>query len=142
MGLKRIIFGRGHSRKKRERIDKGNLAENMAAGYLEDKGYKIVDRNFKCKVGEIDIVARHGEDLVFVEVRSKHSTNTFDPAYSIDKRKQGKLIKAAAFYTAKHFRDPVPVRFDVVLVTLGDDLQVELIQDAFSDDGRRFHPLW
>ncbi len=134
MGLKRIIFGHGQSRKKRERIDKGNLAEDTAAEYLVDKGYKIVDRNFKCKVGEIDIVARHNEDLVFVEVRSKHSSNTFDLAYSIDKRKQRKLIKAAAFYTAKHFRDPVPVRFDVVLVTLGGTLRVELIQDAFSDD--------
>ncbi len=114
--------------------DRGKLAEQMAVDYLVKQGYEIVDRNFACKVGEIDIIARHSGDLVFVEVRSRHSPEALNPAYSINRTKQMRIIRAAQLYLARHFSHTPPSRFDVVLVTLGNPPQVELIPDAFMAD--------
>ncbi|HTY24916.1 MAG TPA: YraN family protein [Desulfomonilaceae bacterium] len=112
--------------------EKGNEAERIASAYLAKNGYRIVERNFHCRVGEIDIIAQEGGDLVFLEVRSWHSTATVNPVYSVDRRKQNKIIKAAELYLAKHVPHPTPARFDVVIVKLTDPPYVQLIQDAFG----------
>jgi len=104
----------------------------MAADFLIRKGYRVVERNFSCKLGEIDIIARHGDDLVFVEVRSRKSASSLDPVYSVNWPKQQKIIKAAQVYLSKLGGHAVPSRFDVVLVTLGPQPRVELIPDAFQ----------
>jgi len=112
--------------------EKGRDAEKLAARYLAGKGYRILDRNFECSVGEIDIIARHGKELVFVEVRSRHSASAPDPAYSVNYRKQRQIINTAEVYLDRHFDQPPAARFDVVIVTLRGQPQVEIIQDAFT----------
>ena len=114
------------------RREKGNEAEQIACNYLAKNGYRVITRNFSCRVGEIDIIAQNGEDLVFVEVRSWHSSATVNPIHTISRRKQERVIRAAEFYLAKHVPHSVPARFDVVIVKLGARPDVELIQNAFG----------
>lgn len=106
----------------------GGGAERRAARYLSRRHYKIVDRNVVCgRLGELDIVARDGEVLVFVEVRYRGSTRFGSAAATVGGVKQRKLARAAQHYLGRHPHDG-PVRFDVVALD-GDDL--ELIVDAF-----------
>jgi putative endonuclease len=118
--------------------EKGRQAEEIAADYLAARGYSIIARNFECRIGEIDIIARNDGDLVFVEVRSRHSLFGPDPAYSVNRHKQRKILKTAQYYLVRHFRQEPPVRFDVVLVNMTGVLGVELIRDAFRADGQGF----
>lgn len=111
---------------------KGQAAEDVAAEHLSTCGYRIVERNFSCKLGEIDIIARQGGDLVFVEVRSRHSVTARDPIHTVDWRKQAKLVRAASYYLMTKHPEPVPARFDVVLVTLEKPPIVEVIPNAFD----------
>jgi putative endonuclease len=115
-----------------DKREKGNEAEQIACDHLAKNGYKIITRNFNCRVGEIDIIAQNGEDLVFVEVRSWRSAATVNPIHTISRRKQERVIRAAELYLAKHVRGPIPARFDVVIVKLGAAPEVELIQNAFG----------
>lgn len=109
----------------------------MAAEYLHSQGYRIVERNFSCSLGEIDIIARHKGELVFIEVRSGSSPRTVDPAYSINRTKQKKIIRVAQYYLCR-FRSMPASRFDVVLVRMGQTPEVELIPDAFSVESGAF----
>ncbi len=111
---------------------KGNLAEQIAAEHLESQGYRILERNFLCRLGEIDIIAMHEQELVFVEVRAKYSANTVDPAYSVNRTKQRKIIKAALVYLARHSASPPPMRFDVAVVDMRGTRHVEVIPHAFD----------
>jgi putative endonuclease len=110
---------------------KGIRAESVAAQWLEAQGYCIVEKNFTCKLGEIDLIARHGGELVFVEVRSRHWAEALDPVYSVDFRKRKKIIRTAQVYLSGRFVVPPACRFDVVIVTLGPPLLVQVIADAF-----------
>lgn len=113
--------------------ERGQVAENIAADFLTRNGYRIVERNFRCKLGEIDIIARHGDELVFVEVRSRNSSLSRDPIYSVNRGKQQKIIRAAQVYLSR-CRSAQAARFDVVLVTVGSKPQVTLIPDAFQTE--------
>jgi len=110
---------------------KGDLAEQIASDHLQEAGYQIVERNFHCKLGEIDIIARHGGELVFVEVRSKHSSATIHPSFSVNRGKQKRIAKAAQVYLDGHYQRPPLCRFDVVIVTMGNPPVVEVIPNAF-----------
>ena len=114
--------------------DKGNLAEQIAAHHLQDLGYRVVEQNFACKLGEIDIVAQHGGDLVFVEVRSRGSASALNPVFSVNRQKQQRIIRAAKVYLEKRYREVPPARFDVAIVTMSEPAVVEIIRDAFSAD--------
>jgi putative endonuclease len=115
--------------------DRGRLAEQIAADHLEAHGYRIVEKNFTCRLGEIDIIAQHLGELVFVEVRSRGSASSLNPVFSVDRQKQKRIIRAAEVYLGKRYREVPPAsRFDVVIVTLGEPPVVEIIQDAFSTD--------
>lgn len=115
--------------------ERGQVAESLAAEFLRKKGYRIVERNFECRFGEIDIIARDGDDLVFVEVRSRKSAQCLDPIYSVNKRKQQRIIKTAQVYLSKRSsKAPTPSRFDVVIVTLGPEPSTVLIPDAFQTE--------
>jgi putative endonuclease len=116
--------------------NKGRHSEQVAAEYLESKGYRLLERNFTCRTGEIDIIAQHDGEVVFVEVRSASSRNTVDPVYSVNYRKQIKIARTAEWYLCRHFPEMPPVRFDVVLVRKGQTPEVEIIRDAFTVDGR------
>ena len=114
--------------------DRGRLAEQVAADHLAARGYRIVEKNFTCRLGEIDIIAQHTGDLVFVEVRSRGSASALNPVFSVDRQKQKRIIRAAEVYLGKHYREAPPARFDVAIVTLGEAVVVEIIRDAFNAD--------
>ncbi len=100
-------------KRKRKKIV-GNKAENIAASYLRDNGYKIILRNYKCKLGEIDLIARDGECLVFVEVRSRSSQKYGAPEQSITGAKRKRLQKLAQYYMCRELHKEVFCRFDLV----------------------------
>ncbi len=118
-----------------QRNSLGDRGEKIAASYLKKRGYKIIDRNFRCKLGEIDIVAYDGKTLVFVEVRTKRSTQFGSPECSVSFKKQKKLISLANFYIKKHRLFDRHARFDVVGITIDrkNRCNVNLVQNAFSD---------
>lgn len=93
----------------------GLRAESQALSFLEAHGLELVERNFHCRVGEIDLVMRDGAVLVFVEVRKRGSRSFTSAAVTVTVAKQRKLIRAASFYLALRHRRHQPVcRFDVI----------------------------
>jgi len=109
-----------------DRRARGQRAEDSAAALLRGKGYRIVERNFRCKLGEIDIVATDGDTLVFVEVRSRRSARYGTALETVSPAKQRTIARVAQVYLARH--GETLCRFDVVGLT-GDD--VVHIPDAF-----------
>ena len=96
----------------------GNYGERVAAAFLRRQGYKILTRNFKTTRGEIDLVCRHGDDLVFVEVKTRSAVDVVPPAEAVDARKEAALNSTAQDYLDLLDRDDIPYRFDVVEVEL------------------------
>ena len=110
---------------------RGDAAEDLVADFLERRGLKILERNYRCRFGEIDLVARSGELLVFVEVRARKSEAFGGAAGSITAAKRRRLVATARHFLAKH-RVEGACRFDVVLVH-GSAQQVEWITNAFGE---------
>lgn len=110
--------------------NRGRDAEARAERYLIGRGLTIVARNYGCRYGEIDLIARDGATLVFVEVRARRSNTFGGAAASITAAKRNKLRRAALHYLASLGRNP-PCRFDAVLLS-GTADAVEWIQDAFG----------
>ena len=110
---------------------RGESAENLAAAFLERSGLTILERNYSCRFGEIDIVARSGAQLVFVEVRARSSEAFGGAAGSITAAKRRRLVAAARHYLAARRVDRA-CRFDVVLVR-GAGQRVEWLTDAFGE---------
>ena len=114
------------------RVTQGARAEDLALRHLEAQGLTLVMRNFRCRAGELDLIMREGEYLVFVEVRSRRYIRYGTPAESVTRTKQQKLLCAAALYLQRQHLD-LPCRFDVVaILQTGDALRVEWIRDAFQ----------
>jgi len=109
----------------------GSEAEAQAAEWLGKKGYQILERNVSYKVGELDIVARDGDTLVFVEVRSRTHHDQVHPAATVTRRKQRQIVRAAMAYCQHHGIKDTMIRFDVVAV-LGAGGEIELFQNAFE----------
>lgn len=117
------------------RRELGALGERLAKDYLEKHGYYIRETNFRCPLGEIDIVAEHGDQLVFVEVRTRRSQKFGTPEESITPAKGKRLIDLATTYIQAHEDQPLSWRIDVVVVEIGPGQAVsrlELIQNAIS----------
>jgi putative endonuclease len=115
-------------------IERGIEGEELAVRALKKKRYKIVERNFSTPAGEIDIVARDGKCLVFVEVRTRGSIEFGLPQETVGARKQKKLCTAARWYLQKKKVDVGDCRFDVVGIVMMDEEsapQVEVVKDAF-----------
>ncbi len=107
----------------------GNGYEDMAAAYLEDEGYVILDRNYRDRHGEIDIIAKEGRELVFVEVKYRQNLQKGDPAEAVHFFKQRRIWNTARRYLyCHHLGEDIPCRFDVVAI-LGKE--VRLIKNAF-----------
>jgi putative endonuclease len=117
-------------------LDLGQRGESIAARFLRRQGYKILVTGFRSKSGEIDIVARHKEWLVFVEVKTRASEEFGPPADAVDKKKQQHMTKVALDYLRLLKYPDVRFRFDIVEIILPHDAQepsdVRLIQDAFE----------
>lgn len=109
---------------------RGEQGEALAAAFLQKQGLAITARNYRCRYGEIDLIARDGETVVFVEVRSRASGAFGGAAASITTAKQDKLLKAARHYLATLSSEPA-CRFDAVLIT-GDPPQLEWLRNAFE----------
>ena len=98
--------------------EQGQYTESLACRYLENKGFNLIEKNFNCKVGEIDLVMLDNNTLVFVEVRYRKNNNFGSAAESITASKQSKLIKTASLYLQQHVKfNQYPARFDVVSIT-------------------------
>ncbi|SMB95397.1 putative endonuclease [Thermanaeromonas toyohensis ToBE] len=116
------------------RRQKGWQGEEVAATFLKEQGYHLRERNFRCPLGEIDIVAEEGGEIVFIEVRTRSSSAFGLPQESIDFRKQNRLRRLASFYLKQRKLHGQPCRFDVVAVLLngqGRVARIELIRGAF-----------
>lgn len=114
-------------RKRDTRKQKGALAEEQATVFLVDQGYEIIDRNWRCRSGELDIVARKEDCLVFVEVRSRSgSTRYGTPAESVNTHKMIQVRKTAEVYLLYKQIDfaTIMFRFDVIAVLLNADMTV------------------
>ena len=109
-------------------IAQGSTAEAEATTALQRMGNQILERNFRCRAGELDIVARDGDVLAFVEVRSRADGDHGHAAEMIGVRKQRQVARVAAHYVAHRLAECDQIRFDVVAITGGD---VQLIKDAW-----------
>ena len=110
----------------------GRRGEALAAAYLRKKGYCILAAGYRSPYGEIDLIARKGELLCFVEVKTRSSAAVALPREAVDRRKQERLRSAAGFYLAEKGLD-CPVRFDVaeVYLTAGAGPRIEYLENAF-----------
>ena len=117
------------------RRDTGNRGENLACGYLRKRGYHILETNYRCRRGEIDIVARHNEYLVFIEVRTKKGDSYGSPEESITRAKKERLKIIALHYQQEHKCDEIPLRIDFIAVELdekGRAKRIEIIDNAVA----------
>ena len=113
----------------------GEFGEKVAKLHLEDNGYRVLETNFRCPVGEIDIVARKEDYLVFVEVRTRRGRGFGTPEESITPAKKAKLIELAYFYIQTHQLSSPLWRIDVVAVELdvqGRTTRIEIIANAIE----------
>ncbi len=110
----------------------GVRGEALAARHLEAQGYRIVERNYRCAHGEIDLVATVGEYVVFVEVKTRRGRTDYHPVLAVNARKQAKLRDLGSFYLAEHPKLNLQPRFDVIAVVLRTPQpEVEHIENAF-----------
>jgi len=116
--------------KRTDKRIKGDDKERLAEKYLVSKGFSLIERNFFCKAGEIDIIMQDGEYLVFIEVRYRKNKDFGGALASITPSKQRKLRRAAELYLLKNFANTLPdCRFDVVGIEGNDE--IEWIKNAF-----------
>jgi putative endonuclease len=112
----------------------GKEGEDRAAKFLAKQGYKILERNYRTRNGEIDLIALHKGEVVFVEVKTRTGDAFGAPELAVNPRKQGRMIKAALGYIKYKKLHQMPCRFDVVAITTAAGYEVELIQNAFEMD--------
>ena len=116
----------------------GESGENLACDELRRQGYAILARRYRTRAGEIDIVARDGNALVFVEVKTRRSDDAGRPSDAIDQRKEQRMTQAALAYLKSNRLLGYSARFDVVAVTWPDDARkptIEHFKNAFSPVG-------
>lgn len=112
----------------------GSLGEKIASEYLEKLNYKIIERNFACKQGEIDIIACDNvkKELVFIEVKTRTNYKYGKPIEAVDGKKQKHIYKCAEYYAYKNNINNVPIRFDVIEVNINEGkVNVSHIKCAF-----------
>ena len=109
----------------------GAQAEQLAAQYLQQQGLKLIEQNYRCRFGEIDLIMRDGTTVVFIEVRMRHHVGFGGAAASIDARKQKRIISTAQQYLAGLVRVP-PCRFDAVLLDDAQGSRMQWLKNAFD----------
>lgn len=101
-----------------KRHEIGKLGEDLACKYLQDKGYKIIERNFEARQGEIDIIAKDKNELVFIEVKTRSNISYGKPAEAVNEIKQNHLIKTIEYYVySRHLEDEF-IRIDIIEIYL------------------------
>ena len=116
------------------RIGLGRRGEEAAGKHLLSVGYRILERRYRTRAGEIDFIARDGDAIVFIEVKSRSGAGFGRPAEAVDARKRSRLRRAAEIYLMRHGGGDPPCRFDVLEVFRSPrgGLQCVLIRDAFE----------
>ncbi len=116
-----------------DNIEKGKKGEVLAEKFLKKRGYRILEKNYRTHFGEVDIIARDGKTLVFIEVKARSGTGFGSPLAAVDARKQSHLTAAAGIYMQLNHIEDQPVRFDVVGITgEGARAKIELVRNAFD----------
>ena len=129
-------YGKKQYGKKQNTRQIGTAYEQLAADYLKAQGYEILEHNFRCGLGEIDLIARDGNYLVFVEVKYRSRSDCGYPSDAVNYKKQVRISNGAAYYLWKNYdSDQIWVRFDVVSIQ-GETVQ--LYKDAFPYCGQFF----
>jgi putative endonuclease len=111
----------------------GDWGEAAAAVHLERNGYCILERNARTRAGEIDLVARHGETLVFIEVKTRSGTDYGDPLEAVTPAKSRRIRRLAAAWLAEHAEKRSEIRFDVIGIVRREDgtSEIDHLPDAF-----------
>ena len=107
----------------------GTEKEKLAGAYLEKNGYEIIEYNFRCRQGEIDIIAKDGEYIVFCEVKYRSSSKSGTPLEAVDYKKQRVISRCAFFYITRKHWEYLPCRFDAISVT---DSEIQVVKNAFD----------
>ena len=112
----------------------GEMGESIAATFLKGAGFSIVERNFRCICGELDIIARDGRTIVFIEVKCRNNGIYGPPQLAVTSFKQRQISKAALVWLSKRRLYDAEARFDVVAIVLHDDdlPEIEHIRNAFD----------
>ncbi|MBN1121528.1 MAG: YraN family protein [Anaerolineae bacterium] len=119
-------------------IEDGQYGEALAAQALQSYGYAIINRNWRCPAGEVDIIARDGDVWVFVEVKLRRGRGAGSPEEAVSARKQQRLLQVAQAYLAELELDDVRWRVDVIAIELSDDdlvWRLDHYRDAVCSDG-------
>lgn len=115
------------------RLALGKDGEDLAVGRLESLGYRVVERNYRCRLGEIDVVAEDDGCLVFVEIKTRQGSSTAEAKAAVNDRKKRQITRAALHYLKTKGCMDVRARFDVVAVSLdGGHKRIELVRNAFE----------
>ena len=117
----------------RERLDLGELGERLALKKIRRLGYKCLARNYRCPLGEIDLIAKDGDCLVFIEIKTRKGRSSGYAKEAVDQRKMRQISKVALAYMKAHNCVDVKSRFDVVAVNImGEREEIEVIPNAFE----------
>ncbi len=118
---------------RRNKRSLGSEKEQIAEKYLRERGYRILERNFRCRQGEIDLIGRDGKYLVFIEVKYRADGRAGAPEEAVNRAKQRTILQVARYYLYRNrFPEYTPCRFDVVGI-IGDEIR--LTKDAFGLNG-------
>ena len=111
----------------------GRTGEELAVGRLRALGYRVLERNYRCPLGEIDLVAEEAGSLVFVEIKTRIGGSTGEAKAAVDQRKQKRITRVARHYLKDRRRTGARARFDVVAVSLeGRQQRIEVVRNAFE----------
>lgn len=117
----------------RKRLELGVLGEKLALKEVRARGYRGIIRNYSCKLGEIDIIARDGDTLVFIEVKTRRNRSTGYAKEAVNLKKRRQLSKVALYYMKTNGCFDSRARFDVVAVNVGDEEpKIEIVKNAFE----------
>jgi putative endonuclease len=117
----------------------GESGEEAAKAFLKRRGIRILTENFVCAAGEIDLIGRERDTLVFFEVKARTSDAFGPPQFAVHRRKQRQIVRAAQWYLAEQRTTEVPCRFDVLAVTFpeeGGTPHIDWVRDAFPAEGQ------
>ena len=116
------------------RLSLGTRGEISACGFLKKHGYEILEKNYKCKLGEIDLICRRQGRLAFIEIKTRTSVQYGTPQEAVNLQKQEKIFKVAQYYMKEKKLTKIPVAFDVVAILWkeGQAPEMRLIVDAFE----------
>jgi putative endonuclease len=118
-------------------VPRGASGEELACRYLVKRGFVVVERNYRCRVGEIDVVARDGDTFVFVEVKERGDASHGAAVEAVTVSKRRRVIRAAQLWAASHGASESPIRFDVVAIDWeGQQPVVRHDRGAFDANGR------